>query len=378
VAWGYRASTYAASTGPFNAGGGTNQRAVTEGAAVSSGDRVYAIVVLYPASGTATPGVPTVADNLNAGNYNLDDSATYVDGSTHVWAGVFSKANSAAGTPVVTATAAETGDQGLVATFAYSGLLTSDPGWDVRVHATGTGGTAASGTTGATSAANELVLGVYLDDGWSSGAVSGAGTGYTQRGVTQSNSVGESQVQDQDSGASGGTFSSSLSSGHPGGGSITWTEFCIVYKLASGGGGTTFPITVSCTQSQVAALAKTVQLTRAITQSQTAALAKTIQLARAIIQSQAVALTKLAQLSRAVTQSQFVSLGKVVSLTRSISQSQSVVLSALRVFLITVSAVQGQAVSVSTVFQPFTGVLNQIRLRIFSSHDSDPGNWIDS
>jgi hypothetical protein len=359
VAWGFRASTYAASTGLFNGGGGTNQRAVTEGAAVSSGDRVYAIVVLYPASGTATPGAPTVADSLNAGNYNLDDSATYLDGSTHVWAGVFSKANSAAGTPTVTCTAAETGDQGLIATFAYSGLLTSDPGWDVRVHTAGTGGTAASGTTGATSAANELVLGVYLDDGWTSGSLSGAGTGFTQRGVTQSNSTGESQVQDEDSGASGSTLSSSLSSGHPGGGSITWAEFCIVYKLASGGGGTTFPITVSCTQSQAVALTKQIQLTRTITQAQ------------------AVALSKQIQKVVSATQSQFVSLGKLIFLTRSISQSQTVTLSALRVFLITVNATQSQLASVVTTFIPFTGVLNQIRLRIFGPHDSDPGNWID-
>lgn len=356
--WGFRAGSYAASTGAFNAGAGTNQRAVTEGAAVSAGDRVYAIVVLYPISGSATPGVPTVSDNINTGNYNLDDSAPYTDGTTHVWVGVFSKANSGAGTPVVTATAGETGDQGLVATFAYSGLLTSDPGWDVRVHANGVGGTAASGTTGASSAANELVLGIYLDDGWSSGAISGAGTGYTQRGVTQSNSAGEAQVQDQDSGASGGTYSSSLASGHPGGGAITWAEFCIVYKLASGG-GTTFNIGVSCTQSQSVSLTKTIQLARSITQSQAVSLAKTVQLTRSITQAQSVALSKLISLSRLVT------------------QSQSVALSTLRVILLTVSTTQAQVVSLATSMIPFQGVVNQIRLRIFGPHDSDPGNWLD-
>lgn len=367
--WGYRASSYAASTGLFNAGGGANQRAVTEGAAVSSGDRVYAIVVLYPASGTATPGVPTVSDSINAGNYNLDDSATYTDGTTHVWAGVFSKANSGAGTPVVTCTAAETGDQGLVATFAYSGLLASDPGWDVRVHATGAGGTAASGTSGASSAANELVLGVYLDDGWSSGAISGAGAGYTQRGVTQSNSAGESQVQDQDSGASGGTYSSSLASGHPGGGAITWAEFCIVYKLAGGGGGSALTRTASFNVTPAFSLAEQSGFTRGESWSATPLF--TMAEVSAFVRGVTWSTTPLFSIGRALgavrasswSTSFAATVDRLLTLTRGMSWSSGV--------QFTVQALRNGI--------PIAGnaILNQLRLRLQSGNDNDPGGWMD-
>ena len=85
--------------------------------------------------------------------------------------------------PTVTATPTSTADIGL-AVMEYSGLSTVADATvvDVSAQATGTTGSAAavaSGSTPATTAANELALGLYVDSGF--GDTLGAGPGYTSR-----------------------------------------------------------------------------------------------------------------------------------------------------------------------------------------------------
>lgn len=239
MAWGYRAGSFASASGVYNGGGSSDDLHVAFGAALSSADYAIIVSILYPSSGSATPSAPTVLDDIN-GSYTLLDSAAYTDGTTHVLASVHAFANSASGTPSARVRSANT-NQGAICCAAYSGLTTTISGsTDGTAHGgPGPGGTAASGNTAVTTAANELVLGIYADDGWTLTTISGAGTGYTQRGVLQNNSFGELQLQDVDSGSSGVAQASSLASGHPGGSSATWAEFCIVIKLAGGGGGPT-------------------------------------------------------------------------------------------------------------------------------------------
>lgn len=233
MAWAYRASSQAHNSGVFNTGGSSNALAATMGAAVSAGNWLWCVVVLYPTTGTATPSAPTISDSVNgAWSTTAIDSVPYTDGTTHVYAGVFAFPNSAAGTPVVTVTSVNT-NQGAIGVAAHSGLATTAI-TDGKTHAIGSGGNAASGSTSATTAGNELVFGVYLDDGWTIGVVSGAGTGFTERDFLGSNSFGELEIEDKDSGTSGTTQSAALGGGHPTGGTVTWAEFCIVVALAGG------------------------------------------------------------------------------------------------------------------------------------------------
>lgn len=244
MAWGYRTSSFASASGVFSGGGSSDDLHVSFGAALSAGDFAFIFSVLYPTSGSATPSAPTVLDDVN-GSYTLLDSLPWLDGSTHVLASIHAFANTSGATPSARVRSANT-NQGAIACIAYSGLTTTISGCTDggAVHTAGVNGTAASGSTSATTAANEQVLGGYMDDGWNTSTISGAGTGFTQRGVLQNNSFGQIQIQDMDSGSSGLTQSSSLPTNHPGAGGITWGEFCLVLKLSGGGGGGPTPALV--------------------------------------------------------------------------------------------------------------------------------------
>jgi len=224
MAWGFRASTFAASasiTFPGN---------VTLGAALSSGDRI--IVAAFTRRSGSPPTTPTITDNVNAGNYTEDTFTTFTDGTTQCRASFYSH-TSAAGTPVVTCTSASSVGGFTVA--GYSGLLASDPGTDKVKATAGVGGTASSGASAATTAANELTAGAYLDSGWSFVLTGNGGTTLTQRGVHENDTVDyQCWFGDKDSGTSGTTQTTDMKAAFPGSSnaSTTWGMLAAVYQLA--------------------------------------------------------------------------------------------------------------------------------------------------
>lgn len=221
MAWAYIASSAAT-------GVATNvaTRTVTLGASASVGSR---IIIATMCSDTVEPAT-TVSDPTN-GTYVEDAVAHIVDGTNLGRASVFSVEVVGAAAPVITINSHRTASPNLfLAGFAvaYTGLALGTTPVDVKTSATGTGGSAASGSTSAITSANELVLGVYIDDGWSITAT--AGTGFTIRGTALNSADGDIMIEDKDSGASG-TQAAATGSGNPGG-SATWAMLAVVYKLA--------------------------------------------------------------------------------------------------------------------------------------------------
>lgn len=226
MAWGFRTGSFATS-GSVAAFPGTT----AAGAAAVSGDRIVVGVLTQRTGGT--PTTPTVTDNINAGNYTEDVFATGTNGTTQERGSIYSLANSGAGTPSVTVTSASS--KGGFNITLYSGLLTTDPGSDVATGRSQASTTPSSGTTGVTSAGNELVFGGLVDDGENN--TLGANAAYTSRGK---HDVDTNQFQglseDQDSGASGGTESAAFTCN-----TIPTIQYalCVVYKLA--GAAATLP-----------------------------------------------------------------------------------------------------------------------------------------
>lgn len=228
MAWGFRAGTGASKTG--NSTGFPLAQAL--GAAVSAGDRIIVGTVIYKTNAT-DPATAVVTDNLNAGNYTEDAFVTYNDNGFHQRMSLYSMANSAAGTPTVTVASSNV-DGGGMALGGWSGLATSGAATDQTASGAGVGGTAASSATATTAAANELVVGLYTDDGWSTSAITTA-AGWTSRASVPSSAVAELNIADQDSGSSGATPAFSLAAGNPGGSTITWGMLTAVYTLPAGG-----------------------------------------------------------------------------------------------------------------------------------------------
>lgn len=227
MAWAYRTGSYAETASI------SYSATLAVGAAVSSGDRIV-VGVMARKSG-ATPPTPSITDSVNgATTYTEDTFTTFNDGASQCRTSIFSLANSAAGTP--TLTVVSSGSLGGFMVVAYSGLLTSDPGTDKATGAAGVGGTPSSGATAATTAANELAVGAYLDSGWGTGYTSASvGAGYTFRGTHGNDGANyQALAEDKDSGASGSAITANLSTSFA---SITWGMLAAVYKLAGAGGG---------------------------------------------------------------------------------------------------------------------------------------------
>lgn len=217
---------YIASSAIF--GGSTNAatKALTLGASASVGSR---IIIATMCSDTVEPAT-AVSDSLN-GTYVEDNVAHVTDGTNLCRMSVFSVEVISAGAAVITINSHRTASANLFVTgdaVAYTGLALGITPVDVKSSATGTGGSAASGSTGAITSANELVLGCYIDDGWS--ITPTVGTGFTLRGTANNNIDGDIMIEDKDSGASG-TQAAATGTGNPGG-SATWAMLCTVYKLA--------------------------------------------------------------------------------------------------------------------------------------------------
>jgi hypothetical protein len=195
--------------------------------AVAVADR--AIVCLVPTrSGSAFPTIASVVDNCGH-TYSLDKSQTFADGTFWGRVDVYSAAVTTTCTPTVSVT--WTGDGGFaLGGVAYSGLSTSGSPVDVSASAhddTGTSTAPASGNTGVTTAANELVLGCFGDDGYARAYTAGGGAAIIT-GTTNSDANADLAMTELNSGATGATKSASgtLSAAAP------WGQLVVVYKLA--------------------------------------------------------------------------------------------------------------------------------------------------
>jgi hypothetical protein len=130
--------------------------------------------------------------------------------------------------PIITATPSATADVGVTA-LEYSGLSSVADATvvDQAAQATGTttgSATVSSGPTAATTASNELALGLYVDSGF--GDTLTAGAGYTARtNVSPAGDI-EMLAEDQVLGAAGATPNAGIGTGP----STIWLAETIVLK----------------------------------------------------------------------------------------------------------------------------------------------------
>lgn len=205
-----------------SAGSGSNNT----GAALTltfqtTGDAVFGIVI----TNRSSAGAITVSDN-KSGTWTTD--LTVLDATNGASLAICSAPNHPNGgvSTVFTPATAQAG--GAILAFAileYSGIATASPK-DVGVGTSNFGTAPSTGNSGATGAANELVLGAAYSDG---GAQTfGAGSGETSR---QNPAVGF-MIEDKDSGSSGTTPASIWTSNQ---GSVFWIVGEVIYKIAAGG-----------------------------------------------------------------------------------------------------------------------------------------------
>jgi hypothetical protein len=111
----------------------------------------------------------------------------------------------------------------------YSGLASAGGSGDVDVSnsSTGTTGTPTT-TTAVTTAANELVVGGYGDDGFNTAKTVGAG--FTSRSNNSPSSVSQTFTEDKDSAASGGAQTANTGNAT----TQRWFMSGAVYKIAAG------------------------------------------------------------------------------------------------------------------------------------------------
>jgi hypothetical protein len=184
----------------------------------------------------------TVSDSVN-GTYTKHLSASINDGGFLGEIAIHSVVVTASASTNPTASySAATANGGIIAALEVSGLGSVNGVGAVDVQTStggGAGGTATSGATSATSAANELALFLYGDDGWGVSMSSGQqeATWTWLDGLT-GGQTGSYLTAYKSSGASGSTVNGQMNSGVPGG-SVTWALAVAVFKLAGGGGGTT-------------------------------------------------------------------------------------------------------------------------------------------
>ncbi|WP_018682977.1 fibronectin type III domain-containing protein [Actinokineospora enzanensis] len=173
------------------------ERAVTTPSAVQVGDRMVVQVGVWNTSGARATGVRD-----SAGNVYTKVAAVVASDNTEqsVWT---APVTAGGGTKLtITASASSSADIG-VGAVEYSGLsLASGTGAvDQVVSAVGSGALASSGQTAATTAADELAVGLYVDSGFSRPLT--AGTGYTAR--LNSSPAGDMEMLIEDQPAALGT-----------------------------------------------------------------------------------------------------------------------------------------------------------------------------
>jgi hypothetical protein len=208
--------------------GNVASQAVTLPSNVKAGDRLVVETGVWNSAG-ATMG--TVTDS--AGNtytellhYMASDGTEMSVWSAPVTAGGGTR-------PTVTVKPTSSADVG-VAVLEYAGLSAVADATivDQQAHAAGTTGaaaTVASGATAATTAANELALGFYVDSGF--GDALKAGSGFTQRVNISNTGDMELVVEDQAAAAAGAQPNGTVGTGA----STTWLMATLVLKAPAGG-----------------------------------------------------------------------------------------------------------------------------------------------
>ena len=196
--------------------------AVTPGSNITTGDRVIVEVGVWSSGGATAASVTDSAGNKYTELLHFKASENT---EMSVWSAPIT---AGAGTrPQITATPTSSADMGLSA-LEYSGLsnVSDATVLDQVAHATGTTKTAASvasGPTPATSASNELALGLYADSGFGENLT--AGSGYTARTNVSPSPDIEFLSEDQVAG-SGATPSASVSTGP----NTAWLMATLVFK----------------------------------------------------------------------------------------------------------------------------------------------------
>jgi Domain of unknown function (DUF1929)/Fibronectin type III domain/Galactose oxidase, central domain len=201
--------------------------AVTPASSITSGNRVVVEVGMWSAAGSTAAGVTD-----SAGNHYVELLHFKASDATEmsVWTALITAGGGTR--PTITVQATSAADIG-VAALEYAGLSTASDATvvDQMAHASGTTGGAASvasGATTATSAANELALGLYVDSGF--GDALAVGSGYTGRVNVSPTSDMEFITEDQVVSA-GATPNATVSTGA----GTTWQMETVVFKAGVAG-----------------------------------------------------------------------------------------------------------------------------------------------
>lgn len=168
MAWAYRASSYGNDgAGVQVASGGTTT--ATLGAALTTGDLIVLSIMGFNTDNSGNAPTFAVSDSVN-GSWGSAElvTGTFILTPNAARYSVWAFPNTASGTPTITVTVTFVG--GGVANLgcqcaAFSGIATSSA-FDTGHGASGTGGSPSSGNVSpATAAANELMVGCYVDAG---------------------------------------------------------------------------------------------------------------------------------------------------------------------------------------------------------------------
>ena len=204
--------------------------AVTPASAVTGGDRLIVETGVWNSPSATVQSVTDSAGDtyVELLHYKASDGTEMSVWTAPVTAGAGTK-------PTITVTPTSPADMG-VAVLEYSGLSTVADATvvDQMAHSSGTTGgapsTVASGATAATTAGNELALGMYVDSGFGDGL--SPGTGYNQRiNVSPTGDI-EFLAEDQLLSSAGATPNATVQTGP----ATTWLMATLVLKAASGSG----------------------------------------------------------------------------------------------------------------------------------------------
>lgn len=201
-------------------------------AGTSLNDRLVLVAQLNASGIAAGSAAMSVSDNKGNTWSKYTESPHWQPSGFDAVSEVWSAPQTTAGTTTVTITytgPTSSNFQWATAIQDYSGTSTATGSGAVDVSAAAKGSSTSpnSGTTGATTAAHELVIGGYSDDG--AGNTLNAGTGFTLRIKKDGTTVSQAAIEDEDSGSIGSTLSATLSPS-----SLTdWGMSAVVFKNTS-------------------------------------------------------------------------------------------------------------------------------------------------
>ena len=208
---------------------GVSSLTVAPTSSVTLGNRLVVETGVWNSSGATVASVSDSAGNnyVELLNYKASDGT-----EMSVWTAPITAGGGTS--PTITVTPTSKADVGIAA-LEYSGLSTVADATvvDQMAHSSGTtngSGSVASGATAATTAGNELALGMYADSGF--GDTLAPGAGYTARVNVSNTSDMELLAEDQPLSAAGATPNASVTTG----GNTIWLMATLVLKAASAGG----------------------------------------------------------------------------------------------------------------------------------------------